>query len=144
MFARQAGIQIVAPAGKLDGINTQAVHGAMDRRQALAKLLEGTPLVVSSDDGKVVILQMADPPPQPVPAKSKPQAATAPEPDRPMEEVVVSGYVQSLEQAREIKRVAVGSEEAIVAEDIAAFPDLNLLSQLNGMMPGELRIMLSM
>ena len=54
MFARQAGIQIVAPAGKLDGINTQAIHGEMDRHQALAKLLEGTPLVVSSDDGKVV------------------------------------------------------------------------------------------
>ena len=60
MFARQAGIQIVAPAGKLDGINTQAVHGAMDRHQALAKLLAGTPLVVSSDDGKVVILQLAE------------------------------------------------------------------------------------
>ncbi|HEY2403553.1 MAG TPA: TonB-dependent receptor, partial [Steroidobacteraceae bacterium] len=132
MFARQAGIQIVAPAGKLDGINTQAVHGAMDRHQALAKLLEGTPLVVSSDDGKVVILQLADPAPKPAPspAKSKPQAANIPDEDRPMEEVVVSGYVESLEQARAIKRNAVGSEEAIVAEDIAAFPDLNLAESL--------------
>ena len=119
MFARQAGIQIVAPAGKLDGINTQAVHGAMDRHQALAKLLEGTPLVVSSDDGKVVILQLADPAPQPAPAKSKPQVVNTPAPDRPMEEVVVSGYVESLEQARAIKRNAVGSEEAIVAAESA-------------------------
>ena len=46
MFARQAGIQIVAPAGKLDGINTQAIHGEMDRHVALTRLLEGTPLVV--------------------------------------------------------------------------------------------------
>lgn len=132
MFARQAGIQIVAPAGKLDGINTQAVHGAMDRHQALARLLEGTPLVVSSDDAKVVILQLADPAPKPAaaPARSKPQAANTPSADLPMEEVVVSGYVGSLEQAREIKRNAVGSEEAIVAEDIAAFPDLNLAESL--------------
>lgn len=132
MFARQAGIQIVAPAGKLDGINTQAIHGDMDRRQALARLLEGTPLVVSSDDGKVVILQLAETP-QPAaaaPIKSKPQAANTAVEERPLEEVVVSGYAESLEQARAIKRNAVGNVEAIVAEDIAAFPDLNLAESL--------------
>src|SRR5882762_5527240 len=124
MFARQAGIQIVAPAGKHDGINTQAIHGEMDRRQALARLLEGTPLVVSSDDGKVVILQLAETPKPAAPVKSKPEALnTAPEVP-PMDEVVVSGYVQSLQEARAIKRNSVGNEEAIVAEDIAAFPDL--------------------
>ena len=130
MFARQAGIQIVAPAGKLDGINTQAIHGEMDRHQALAKLLEGTPLVVSSDDGKVVILQLAETPKSPAPIKSKPEAVNQPTEDRALEEVVVSGYVKSLEEARSIKRDAVGSEEAIVAEDIAAFPDLNLAESL--------------
>src|SRR5215475_3226342 len=60
MFARQAGIQIVAPAGGLAGINTQALRGEFDRHQALTRLLEGTPLVISSDDGNVVILQMAE------------------------------------------------------------------------------------
>jgi len=130
MFARQAGIQIVAPAGKLDGISTQAVQGAMDRHVALKKLLAGTPLVVSSDDGKVVILQLADAP-KPAPAvHSKPEALNNAAEDRPMDEVVVSGYVQSLEEARAIKRDAVGNEEAIVAEDIAAFPDLNLAESL--------------
>ena len=130
MFARQAGIQIVAPAGKLDGINTQAVQGAMDRHVALKKLLAGTPLVVSSDDGKVVILQLADVP-KPAPAvRSEPEALNSTTDDRPMDEVVVSGYVQSLEEARAIKRDAVGNEEAIVAEDIAAFPDLNLAESL--------------
>src|ERR1700744_2256554 len=62
MFAKQAGIQIVAPAGQLSGINTPAIHGELDRKQALARLLEGTPLVVSSDDGSVVILQIAEKP----------------------------------------------------------------------------------
>jgi iron complex outermembrane receptor protein len=130
MFARQAGIQIVAPAGKLDGINTQAIHGEMDRHQALAKLLEGTPLVVSSDDGKVVILQLAETPKPAAPVKSKPQAVNTTTEEAPLEEVVVSGYVESLVQARAIKRNAVGHEEAIVAEDIAAFPDLNLAESL--------------
>src|ERR1700761_4234729 len=92
MFARQAGIQIVAPAGKLDGIYTQAVHGSLDRHQALAKLLEGTPLVVSSDDGKTVILQMADPPKKPVPAPAPTKVVNTPDADHPIEEVVVSGY----------------------------------------------------
>jgi hypothetical protein len=130
MFARQAGIQIVAPAGKLDGINTQAIHGAMDRRQALAKLLEGTPLVVSSDDGKVVILQLAELPKPVAPLESKPEALNTAVEERALEEVVVSGYVESLVQARAIKRNAVGNEEVIVAEDIAAFPDLNLAESL--------------
>jgi iron complex outermembrane receptor protein len=130
MFARQAGIQIVAPAGKLDGINTQAIHGEMDRRQALAKLLEGTHLVVSSDDGKVVILQLAEPPKPVAPIKSKPEALNTAVEERALEEVVVSGYVESLVQARAIKRSSVGNEEVIVAEDIAAFPDLNLAESL--------------
>jgi iron complex outermembrane recepter protein len=43
-----------------------------------------------------------------------------------LEEVVVTGYRQSLNVALDDKRDAVGSVDAIVAEDIADFPDLNL------------------
>jgi TonB-dependent receptor len=131
MFAKQAGIQIVAPAGQLSGINTQAIHGDLDRKQALAKLLEGTPLSISSDDGSVVILQIADKPKPtpPAPVHIKPEAAITPE-DHPVDEVVVSGFRESLAAAHAIKREAVGTEDVIVAEDIAAFPDLNLAESL--------------
>jgi len=133
MFAKQAGIQIVAPAGQLSGINTPAIHGDLDRKQALAKLLEGTPLTVSSDDGSVVILQIADKPkpaaPAPAPVRLKQEAAAAPA-ERPVDEVVVSGFRESLAAAHALKRDAVGTEDVIVAEDIAAFPDLNLAESL--------------
>jgi outer membrane receptor protein involved in Fe transport len=59
-FARQAGIQIVAPADKLRGVNTPAIEGRYDTREALAMLVEGTGLRVVSDDGRTVMLA-ADP-----------------------------------------------------------------------------------
>lgn len=46
------------------------------------------------------------------------------------ETVVVSGYRGSLRQAIDLKRGAVGSQDSIVAEDIAAFPDLNLAESM--------------
>lgn len=43
-----------------------------------------------------------------------------------LEEVVVTGFRQSLNFALDEKRAAIGAIDAIVAEDIADFPDLNL------------------
>ncbi len=45
-------------------------------------------------------------------------------------EVVVTGYVKSLSAARDIKRDAVIQVDAIVAEDMAKFPELNLAESL--------------
>src|SRR5699024_4229018 len=55
-FARQARIQIVAPADQLDGVRTSALHGSMDVRAALDQLLVGTGLRVASDDGRTIAL----------------------------------------------------------------------------------------
>jgi iron complex outermembrane recepter protein len=46
------------------------------------------------------------------------------------EEIVVTGFRASLERALDVKRNAVGSVDAIVAEDIAKFPDQNLAESL--------------
>src|ERR1700741_1440156 len=43
-FARQAGIQIIAPGSKLRGIRTPALKGGFDVRAALATLIHGTGL----------------------------------------------------------------------------------------------------
>ncbi|MBB5987038.1 TonB-dependent receptor [Sphingobium lignivorans] len=56
-FARQAQIQIIAPAGDLQGVRTKAVIGSLDIRVALRRLLEGTPLRIVSDNGKLIMLQ---------------------------------------------------------------------------------------
>ncbi len=47
-----------------------------------------------------------------------------------LEEVVVTGYRQSLKASLDLKRDEVGVVDAIVAEDIAKFPDLNLAESL--------------
>jgi len=58
-LARQAQIQIIAPARDLDGISTPAVKGRMDVRIALRQLIAGTPLRIDSDDGQTITLRSA-------------------------------------------------------------------------------------
>jgi iron complex outermembrane receptor protein len=56
-----------------------------------------------------------------------PQAAS---PAVQVEEVIVTGYRKSLNAALDLKRDSVGSVDQIVAEDIAAFPELNLAESI--------------
>lgn len=83
-FARQANLQILAPASKMAGIRTRAVHGTLDARAALQQLLAGTGLVVASDDGKTVSLRVSDPAASNLPARDT--SLSAPE----IDEVVVT------------------------------------------------------
>lgn len=55
-FARQARVQIIAPARDLEGVSTQAVIGQMDVRAGLLRLLEGTPLRIASDTNQLITL----------------------------------------------------------------------------------------
>lgn len=56
-LARQAQVQIVAPAEDLRDVQTPAVAGDMDVNAALRLLLSGTTLEVVSNDGRVVVLR---------------------------------------------------------------------------------------
>ncbi len=56
-FARQAGVQIVAPGKQLHGITTRAVKGQMDARDALRLMLDGTGITILSDDGRTITLR---------------------------------------------------------------------------------------
>jgi len=47
-----------------------------------------------------------------------------------VEEIIVTGFRESLSVALDLKRETVGSVDAILAEDIADFPDLNLAESL--------------
>lgn len=62
------------------------------------------------------------------------QQAATPAPAQPteaaLEEIVVTGFRQSLSLALDEKRAAAGAVDAIVAEDIADFPDLNLAESI--------------
>lgn len=72
-FARQAGLQVVAPADGLEGVRTQALKGVMDARAALRKLIEGTGLEVVSDNNGVIVLRRVAAPAGPV-AEAEPTA----------------------------------------------------------------------
>jgi len=50
--------------------------------------------------------------------------------DEGVAEVIVTGFRASLNQALDDKRTAIGAIDAIVAEDIADFPDLNLAESI--------------
>jgi outer membrane receptor protein involved in Fe transport len=90
-FARQAGIQIIAPADQLDGVVTPPVTGARDARAALKVLIAATHLEIASDDGAVISLHNAK-----RVAKADAPAAPAARPNNAVasgtvEEVVVTG-----------------------------------------------------
>jgi iron complex outermembrane receptor protein len=55
-FGRQAGLQIVAPAGDLAGKTTRAVKGEMSVEAGLSRLLDGVGLQVVARNGAVVSL----------------------------------------------------------------------------------------
>jgi iron complex outermembrane recepter protein len=56
-FARQAGIQIIAPASGLEDVYTPELRGSLELRDALRVLLQGTDLEIASDDGSVITLR---------------------------------------------------------------------------------------
>lgn len=59
-----------------------------------------------------------------------PAIAQEPISDEFVDEIIVTGFRNSLQRAQDIKRSNVNSSEAIVAEDIGKFPDLNLAESL--------------
>lgn len=81
-FARQAELQIIAPADRLKGVRTPAIKGPHDPRAALKMLLRGTGLSIAADDGAMVTLHwsgLAGPSPAPAVIPASP-VAIAPQP----------------------------------------------------------------
>ncbi|WP_422058008.1 TonB-dependent receptor [Sphingomonas sp.] len=147
-FARQAGIQILAPKTIVDGLKVNRVKGTMHVATALRQLLAGTDLVAVDIGGAMVVKRRPASPQavvapatttaasvgtadssSSVPAQQE-TAATAAEETGPGEEIVVTGFRQSLQNAQENKRRAVNTIESIMAEDIAKLPDLNLAESI--------------
>ena len=63
-------------------------------------------------------------------AAAQDAAQTPAEPAVDLDTVTVTGYRASVEKALDIKRGEAGVVDAIVAEDIGKFPDLNLAESL--------------
>ena len=134
-FSAATGVQIVAPPAAVTGRHTSGVNGSHSAGEALGTLLRGTGLKASFADGVVVLKSM--PAVRPIayspPLQKAPETIVEPaavDAQGSAEEILVEGYRQSLRLAQDFKRKAVGSEDDILASDIAAFPDLNLAESL--------------
>ncbi len=60
-FARQAGLQVVAPAEGLEPLRTAPLRGAYETRAALRLLIAGTGLEIASDSNGIIVLRRAAP-----------------------------------------------------------------------------------
>lgn len=58
-FARQAGINLIAPGEILRGVTTNPVKGKAEVQDALAELLRGTPLIAKKTGGNAYVIRSA-------------------------------------------------------------------------------------
>jgi TonB-dependent receptor len=134
-FSRQSDISVSAPAPLLSGRRSSPIKGRLGARAAMDRLLAGSGLrAVRGADGGLVIEALAPPPARgrAEPAQRPGQRPVgagppeAPEAPRLLSGVVVTGYRNGLAKALAIKRERAATVDAILAEDIGKFPELNL------------------
>ncbi len=137
-YSSVTGMQVIAAPALVHGQRTKGVSGRLTTSAALAMLLRGTGLRPVESNGVTILRRdQALPAPgtvgthAPVVAAAASQATTlARETPETTPDIVVNGYRSSLLAAQDLKRRAVGTEDNIVASDIAAFPDMNLAEAL--------------
>jgi iron complex outermembrane receptor protein len=56
-FARQAGLQILAPADDLATVTAPPLRGVLETREALRRLISGSGLEIASDRDGVILLR---------------------------------------------------------------------------------------
>lgn len=125
-FSRQSDITLVANADMVRGKQSRGVQGAVASDEALRRLLAGSGLSFRYlPDDSITIIAQRDPG-----ATSNGIEPSGTADPAPVEEVVVTGFRQSLDKALAVKRESTGVVDAIVAEDIAKFPDTNLAESI--------------
>lgn len=121
-FARQADLQLLASADAVAGERTAAVQGVLTVNQGLDRLLQGSNLVVASNDGRTAVLTPA--------RQSVAQGSDTDDEVAEVDTIVVTGFRASLGSALNAKRRANGVVDVIKAEDMADFPDANLAESI--------------
>jgi iron complex outermembrane receptor protein len=126
-FARQAGIQILAPADQLKGVRTAAVQGDFDLHAALRKLLDRTGVTIASDDGQTIALSAPEKPAPVKVAQAARRAPAAPIPAAPaaaIETVVVTAQHKSEDIQQVPIAITALSQQQLTERQIAGGPDL--------------------
>ena len=137
-FSRATGLQVAAQPAVLRGRRSRPVEGRLTAETALARMTSESG-VRARIVGRSVLVEAA--PAANAPMRARPAAlvtatraapvqAASSDQVSDVDEVIVTGFRESLLAARDLKRRAVGTQDSIVADDIAAFPDLNLAESL--------------
>jgi iron complex outermembrane receptor protein len=121
-FSRITGLQVASSPATLRGLRSSALRGRISAAEALRRLTAGSP-AEGRIMGDTVTVERHD--------QADAVDAVPATPEGTGEEaIVVVGYRESLARAEQLKRAAVGSQDVILAQDIAAFPDQNLAESL--------------
>jgi TonB-dependent receptor len=128
-YAHLSGQQIIFTDDLVRGLVARPLHGWLNADAALAQLLAGTGLFVERAGPRAIMVRReqqarAAPPP--------PRMAEPPPPDDafPIEQVFVTGLLYSLQTSLNIKMDAPGLVDAVSAEDIGKFPDIDLAAAM--------------
>lgn len=120
-FARQGGLRLLANGDDLAGITTRAVQGRYAPEQALGSMLAGTSLQARiNPNGTILVVKDKSLVPEPKPVAAVPQRQSG-----ETAKVSVVGVRASQQNSIERKKNAVTAFDAIIAEDVGAFPDRN-------------------
>ena len=127
-YARVSGQQIIFTEDLVLGYVGKPLHGYLSASDALSQLLAGTGLFVEHTSAGVMIRRdrHAADGTQDSPADTAAAQTIADQP----EEVVVTGLIHSLRTNLDIKRNAGGLVDAIAAEDIGKFPDMDIAAAM--------------
>jgi TonB-dependent receptor len=135
-FSRLTGLQLAASPTLLKGAHSQRLHARMTAEAALAQLIAGNDLEGRIVGDTVTVARparyaTADALAPAVAAGAEAQGQTGADArlEQPTD-IVVTGYRESVAKAQQVKRAATGSQDVILAQDIAAFPDQNLAEAL--------------
>lgn len=125
IFARQAGIQILAPATALDGVRTHRVKGSYPVEAALRLLIDGTPLRIRSRSAAFILLERVEPP--------KPQYQPAPPAVLPIEpdpDVVVTASILRNQEAIAARRRATNTVDTLTQDDTGDLAEQSIADAL--------------
>jgi len=136
-FARQAGLQILAPADDLTAVTAPSLRGSLETRAALRRLIAGAELEIASDRDGVILLRKAL-------APTPPQRMIDGEPVL-LEEVVVTALRRESAASRTPVSIVVVQGSALEDRGATSLADIQHLApglNLTEVNPGQRRLSL--
>jgi iron complex outermembrane receptor protein len=131
-YAHLSGQQIIFTEDLVRGVVAKPLHGSLSADSALQQLLTGTGLYVEHAGPGAIMVRREQHAAYTTPSTAIQLAAPAapPVPEPPVEEVLVTGLLYSLQTSLNIKQDAPGLIDAVSAEDIGKFPDIDLAAAM--------------